>query len=173
MKYAKVENGIVTMISKMPVWSVEPTDAVPAVTTTNDEGQVTVLQPEVPAVIGIPDPDWIEVDDTVFAGFIDDGNGGWTAPSVTPPTAAELRAAMLPLTRRQLLLGLLDSGITSEAVEAQIALIADDTERAVAEIEWANASEYARTHALIVSVGAALGLTESQIDTMWEAAALL
>ncbi len=173
MKFAKLESGIVKMISKEPVWVVEPADAVPAVTTTNDEGQVTVLQPEVPAVIGVPDPDWIEVADSVFAGFVDDGNGGWTAPAITPPSAAELRAAMLPLTRRQLLLGLLDNGITSAAVEAQIALIADDTERAVAEIEWANASEYARTHALIVSVGAALGLTETQIDTMWEAAALL
>lgn len=74
---------------------------------------------------------------------------------------------LAPLTRRQLRLGLLTNGITTAAVEAAIAAIPDPMDRAVAEIEWADASTYERDHHLIEMVGGVLGLTHEQIDTMW------
>lgn len=77
---------------------------------------------------------------------------------------------LAPLTRRQLRLGLLANGITTATVEAAIAATPDAMDRAVAEIEWADASTYERDHPLIEQVGSALGLSPEQIDTMWVAA---
>jgi hypothetical protein len=37
----------------------------------------------------------------------------------------------------------------------------------VAKIEWEYASQFERDHHLIEQVGASLGLTPEQIDTMW------
>lgn len=93
------------------------------------------------------------------------GDLGVIAEYVAPPPPP-----LAPLTRRQLRLGLLSNGITTADVEAAIAAIPDPMDRAVAEIEWADASTYERDHHLIEQVGSALGLTHEQIDTMWEAA---
>lgn len=80
---------------------------------------------------------------------------------------------LMPLTRRQLRLGLLENNIMTTDVEAAISTIPDPKDRAKAEIEWVDASNYEREHPLIAMVGAALGLTESQIDSMWEQALTL
>lgn len=87
--------------------------------------------------------------------------------------AAERASRLMPLTRRQLRLGLLTNGITTSDVEAAIAAIPDQMDRAVAEIEWADASTYERDHPLIEQVGTALGLAPEQIDVMWGGALLL
>lgn len=42
-----------------------------------------------------------------------------------------------------------------------------------AQIEWEYATSFNRMHSLIATVGAALGLTDQQIDAMWVAAANL
>lgn len=42
-----------------------------------------------------------------------------------------------------------------------------------AQIEWEYATTFNRAHPLIATVGAALGLTNDQIDVMWLAAANL
>lgn len=94
---------------------------------------------------------------------------GNTIPAYEPPPPPPLA----PLTRRQLRLGLLANGITTADVEVAIAAIPDPMDRAVAEIEWADASTYERDHPLIEQVGSALGLSPEQIDTMWEEALLL
>lgn len=93
-------------------------------------------------------------------------SAGNTIPAYEPPPPPPLA----PLTRRQLRLGLLANGITTADVEAAIAAIPDPMDRAVAEIEWADASTYERDHPLIEQVGGALGLTQEQIDAMWESA---
>ena len=87
-----------------------------------------------------------------------------------PPSPEEIRAAMPPLTRRQLRLGLLQNNISTDDIEAAIAAIEDPTERAAAQIEWEDATQYLRTHPLIEQIGAALELTPEQIDAMWMAA---
>lgn len=90
------------------------------------------------------------------------------ADAPEPPTPP-----LTHLTRRQLRLGLLANGITTEDVEGAIAAIPDAMDRAVAEIEWADALIYERDHPLIEQVGTALGLTPEQIDTMWLGASKL
>lgn len=97
----------------------------------------------------------------------------WEASGNTIPAYEPQPQPLEPLTRRQLRLGLLANGITTTDVEAAIATTPDPMDRAVAEIEWADASTYERDHHLIEQVGTALGLTPEQIDTMWEAALIL
>ena len=75
-----------------------------------------------------------------------------------------------PLTSRQLRLGLVTNGFALEQVEAAIAAIEDPQQRAVASIEWEYASQFERDHPLIAQVGAALELTEEQVDAMWTVA---
>ena len=96
-----------------------------------------------------------------------EAEGNTIEPYVPPPSP------LAPLTRRQLRLGLLQAGITTADVEAAIAAIPDPMDRAVAEIEWADATIYERSHPLIDQIGSALGLTPVQIDTMWQGALAL
>lgn len=97
----------------------------------------------------------------------------WEAAGNTIPAYEPQPQPLAPLTRRQLRLGLLANGITTADVEAAIAATPDAMDRAVAEIEWADASAYERDHHLIEQVGTALGLSPEQIDTMWETALAL
>lgn len=90
-----------------------------------------------------------------------------------PPTQAELRAAMPPLSARQLRLGLIANGITLASVQAAVDGISDPTEREIAQVEWEYATTFERTHSLISQIGTAMSLTPEQIDTMWEAAVSL
>ena len=94
---------------------------------------------------------------------------GWEVLDEWPPapTDEELRAAMPTITARQFRLGLIQAGYALAEVDAQIALIADDTERTIAEIEWTTASEYQRLHPLVVDLSPALGLTPEMVDSMW------
>lgn len=75
------------------------------------------------------------------------------------------------LTPVQLRLALLSGGITMAQVTAVIAAIPDATEREHAMTYWDYSLAYHRDHPLIARFGAALGLTSSQIDQMWSAAA--
>lgn len=75
------------------------------------------------------------------------------------------------LSARQLRLMLLSIGISSAMVGAEIAAIADETERAAAEIEWEYASTYERTHPLIDQMAEAFELPAPQVDALWIAAA--
>lgn len=77
------------------------------------------------------------------------------------------------LTARQLRLGLIGAGITLASVEAAIGAISDDTERAVATVEWQYASQYRRDHPLIAQIGSVLGLQPEMIDNLWMEAAQL
>jgi hypothetical protein len=81
-------------------------------------------------------------------------------------------APSLPdLTARQLRLMLLNIGITPAMVDAEIAAIADETERTAAQIEWEYASSYERSRPLIDQMAAAFALPPEQVDTLWIAAA--
>ncbi|MCB5201872.1 hypothetical protein LH464_05190 [Neorhizobium sp. T786] len=74
------------------------------------------------------------------------------------------------LTPRQLRLGLVTNGFSLDQVDGVINAIEDPQHRAIAMIEWRDASQFERDHPLIAQVGAALGLTGDQIDGMWEQA---
>ncbi|OAP35812.1 hypothetical protein AU381_16635 [Sinorhizobium glycinis] len=96
-----------------------------------------------------------------------------TIEAYVPPTSEQLRASMPPLTARQLRLGLLEGGISPSQVSAAIVAMPTGADKDRAQIEWEYAVTVGRTHPLISNIGAALGLTDEQIDAMWGAAARL
>ena len=89
--------------------------------------------------------------------------------------AAEIDRQKLPtLSARQLRLALLGLGLTGAQVEAKIAAMpGTPAQREAAMIEWEYATTYQRDHQLVAMLGAALGLTEAQIDNAWQGAATL
>ncbi|MCC5780529.1 hypothetical protein H7H48_15820 [Nitratireductor sp. B36] len=89
--------------------------------------------------------------------------GGQVMPFVPPaaPTPEESRAAMPPLSRRQLLLGLYSISITEAQVDAAIG---SDTQ---SMIEWRDAGSYRRTHPLVSSLAAYFSLTDVEVDSLW------
>lgn len=95
--------------------------------------------------------------------------------SIDPVKAAEMDRQKMPaLSARQLRLALLGLGFTGAQVEAEIASMpGTDAAREAARIEWEYATIFPRHHPLIGNIGAALGLTEAQIDNAWLAAAAI
>lgn len=74
----------------------------------------------------------------------------------------------------QLRLALLGLGVTAAQVEAAIdAVPGDAVQRETARIQWEYATSFQRQHPLIATIGAALGMTEAQIDEAWLHAATL
>lgn len=87
----------------------------------------------------------------------------YSEPVLTPE---EKRAAMPNLTARQLRLGLLQLGKLAGVPVAIAAL--PEPEKSQAQIEWDYASEFRRLHPLIVQLIPILGLTDEQVDPVWE-----
>jgi len=82
--------------------------------------------------------------------------------------------SMPDITARQLRLALLSLGVTGAQVEAAISdMPVPDAEREAARIEWEYATSFYRQHPLVAQIGAALGMTEDQVDTAWRNAATL
>lgn len=77
---------------------------------------------------------------------------------------------MIPLTARQLRLGLIAAGVTLPSVDASISAIEDPTDREIATVEWEYASQFEREHPLIHQIGDALGMTVEKINAAWLAA---
>lgn len=139
-KYAMVIDGVVDVISYSP--------------DLDENG--SVLSP------------WLSVPDEVFAGFIRNGDGSFSAPQTSNP-----QIEYPPLTARQLRLGLVLNGVDLQHVGEALDSIEDDQERTLAKIEWLHASQFSRSHPLVERVGAALGLSAEQINAMWLAASVL
>lgn len=101
------------------------------------------------------------------------------ALSAAESRVSELEARLSPkdtdglpiLTAVQVRLALLGSGITIGMVDAIIDGMPAGVTRDTARTYWEYAIELHRDHALIGQLGAALGLTSEQIDTMWRQAA--
>lgn len=122
----------------------------------------------------IPPPNASEAFFVVLTG------DGWALKEIPSPPEPEPepQPASPPvptLTRRQLRLALLTRfGLTVEHVEAQIAAMpGTPIEREKAMIEWRDSLTYERNYPLVVALGAALGLTEAQIDAAWREAATI
>lgn len=94
--------------------------------------------------------------------FNEDGERVNAIPAyVAPP------ALLPPITKRQLRLTLVRSGISLAQVEAAIEAMPEGLEKAEAQIEWADASEFERSHPTLLLIASALGLTEAQVNAMW------
>ncbi len=78
-----------------------------------------------------------------------------------PLPADVSRAAMTPVSARQLRLTLLSLGITETNMDQ---LLINDP---AGMIEWKYASYYKRTHPLVDGLGAILSITPEQIDSLW------
>lgn len=85
------------------------------------------------------------------------------------------RRARIPsvVSRKQARMALVLSGVTLTAVQSAIDAITDSTERALAQIAWDDAVEFRRDDPFLISMAAALSLTESQLDDMFTLAATL
>ena len=92
MKYALVIDGIARTISKVPVWSVAPQEAVEEIADTDADGATIILQPARAAAAGVIADGWIEVEDNVFAGYVRQDDGTWSAPPAPAPSVEELKA---------------------------------------------------------------------------------
>ncbi|MEI2387628.1 DUF4376 domain-containing protein [Breoghania sp. JC706] len=92
MKYALVTDGIVRTISKVPVWSVSPQEAVEEIAEMGADGTTIILQPARAAVAGVIADGWIEVEDNVFTGYVRHDDGTLSAPPTPAPSADELKA---------------------------------------------------------------------------------
>lgn len=125
----------------------------------NQEGRVvTFVRPDVPA-------GWVPPEGCT-AVPADQLPPGWQrAPDESPvPTS---------ISARQIRLWLIQHGITLATVEAAIDGIADAVTRESVRVEWEYAPYVERSHAWLVPMAAALGLTEQQIDAAFREAATL
>lgn len=95
----------------------------------------------------------------------------WIAAGNTLEAYVEVPPPPPPITRRQLRLTLVRNGISLSTVEAAIEGMPEGLEKAEAQIEWADASTFERSHPTLLLIASALGLTEAQIDAMWLEAA--
>ncbi|WP_187971135.1 hypothetical protein [Aquibium microcysteis] len=82
---------------------------------------------------------------------------------IPPPTREE----MPPLSARQIRLALASIGIAEPLVDAKL------VEDPLGTIEWKHATEFRRTHPLVLALGASFALPEEQIDDLWRWAAAL
>lgn len=114
----------------------------------------------------------------------DDVPAGWTPPDgCTAIPEAELPAGWerapdtspVPdqVSARQIRLWLVSHGIGLAAVEAAIDAIPDAMTRDSVRVEWEYAPYVERSHAMLVPLAAALGLSEAQVDQAFREAAAL
>ena len=104
------------------------------------------------------------------AAAIREGHASWDAETrcvvILPPPVPVF------VTRWQFRRWLVDHAITPESVEAMIAAtISDPLERARALVDWRDGPIVRRDHPLLAPMAAALGLTETAVDTAFREAA--
>ena len=75
--------------------------------------------------------------------------------------------SLKPLTRRQFKLALLENNLL-EQVETLINSVEDATQRTRLQIEYSEATEFQRTSNRVKYMCNLLGLTEEQVNKMWE-----
>ena len=74
------------------------------------------------------------------------------------------------LTRRQFRRTLVLNGFDLEAIKQTIGTIEDQQERQLALIDWEDATTFERTNPTVELMVQLLGLTEDQVNTMWQEA---
>jgi hypothetical protein len=95
----------------------------------------------------------------------------WLSEGNKPLPADPVPVPVPVVTMRQARLALFQAGLLS-SVDAAIAAL-PEAESAVAQIEWEYATEVQRDYPWVIALGAQLGLTETQIDELFEAARTL
>lgn len=93
---------------------------------------------------------------------------GELVPSMPDPQA--IRAALPPITRRQLRLTLVRNGIALDDVAGLIEALPEGLAKEEARIEWDDAQQFERMHPTLLIIAGNLGLTPEQVDAMWRQA---
>lgn len=99
-------------------------------------------------------------------------DGKWTRAiavvDLTPAELAAIKKASVPhvVTRRQARRALALAGLL-DAVEAAVAAIPDPMQRTIAQIDWADATEFKRDDETLNMLAGALGLSETQLDDLF------
>lgn len=120
------------------------------------------------------DPDMQRVEASETASLI---GGRWTRTftvlDLTPEEVSAIRKARVPaaVTMRQGRLALLGAGKLA-LVQAAIDAL-PEPQRGAAKIEWEYSNELQRNNPFVITLGAALGLTEDAMDELFIAAAQL
>lgn len=78
-----------------------------------------------------------------------------------------------PLTRRQFRMAFVLNGYDLDSIKNKILEIEDMTIRQLTLIEWEDAITFERTNASLVMMAQLLGLSEDQVNAMWEQALTL
>lgn len=71
------------------------------------------------------------------------------------------------ITPRQLRLALVFAGVDLANIDAVIDTLPEPT-KTMTKIEWEYAIDFERSNVMVAALGAALGLTNAQIDAIWE-----
>jgi len=118
-----------------------------------DESTVTYASPNIARLTG----------DTIEEAAASGGLSLVPTPVITPPVPFKVSP-------RQLRLAMLAGGINPSTVTAAIDAIPDAAQKAAALVEWEYAIWFERTHPLINSLAAGLGLTSDDVDNLFRQA---
>ncbi len=125
---------------------------------------ILVVDGDIPVWAASPEYVAIPADKSVGIGWRYE-NGEFVAPAVVAPTLDEIRAAMPPLSAKQIRLGLLSLG-KLDGVDTAIEAM-PEPDKSEAKIQWEYATEFRRLHPLILRIMPILGLTDEQVDAAW------
>lgn len=138
-----------------------------------------IIDDEILAYVGIfpltSMPPTVAGNETAEPTTIDEIDGAWVQQwTVRPATQEELdaraaaAAALVPqqVSRRQARQALLLAGLLDQ-VPAKIALIADETKRGMAQIEWDDSQVFERHRPLLIEIGTAIGLDAAGLDKLF------
>lgn len=126
---------------------------------------------------------YYKLNDQVYA-FEDDGSqDDFIQPEMIEMTEAEIKEhlnppqppiedTLPPLTRRQFKLALLENGLL-EQVDVEIAAISDPLTKQRIQIEYAESTTFERLSPAVIYMCSMFGLTDDQINTMWQQALAL
>ena len=130
------------------------------------------------SVIDDEAPDHDPVTEQLVCGEPAQVDGQWrrsiTVQPLAPEVAAERRRALVPqvVSRAQLKLALIRAGLWPRLLEC-VAGIADDDERAAAEVALHDATEYRRDSPFVARCAECLGLSERQLDDLFTLASMV
>lgn len=105
------------------------------------------------------------------AAALASGAGRWHEGSRS--VVADESPVPASVTARQIRLWLVTHGVSLASVDAAIDSIPDAMTRDSVRVEWEYAPYVERSHALLIPLAAALGLTEGQVDAAFREAAAL
>lgn len=97
-------------------------------------------------------------------------DGGWLDPRTPEAIKKSEMARFTPLTRRQFRMVFILNGYDLEAIRQQILAIEDTQTKELTLIEWEDATTFERDNASLVMMAEMMGMSDDQVNAMWEQA---